>query len=331
MQELFGNPLTLAILALLIIQSGSALLGGLSDWRQSRRSNLSSKQRAQIRQALLAWGVIDGAQTAKTPAARSLLRSWLGITAWGRLGQGAGVLLASGAMVIVLALLLPLGPLMPPVVLIVALLLHGYSLGMSLGNALGLLIGAPRVGLAADQPAAPEPPTRRRLYDYAQRQVALLPGALLLIDWALVGGLNLLFLKQWTPTELWTLAIFPGLMLLIWALDEVCLRRLVNLPLRLPRDPALAECADAALRARMIGTILEFEVFSLFILVMSQWLAQVFSLAHPGGVIYNGALLAYAVVLLSLRGLLERAQRQTGSQRADQSKRIPQSAPGAEA
>ncbi|HEY7349436.1 MAG TPA: hypothetical protein VH599_14065 [Ktedonobacterales bacterium] len=329
MQHIFRDPLTLAVLALLVGQSLVYIVGGINKQRQQR---LSESARAPLRQELVAWGVLSPGQGVSAPAA-SLLRSWQGITAWSRIGMGVGILFAAGAMLVVLALLsasAQSGQITPPTIQAVTLLLQGYAFGMCCGAILGLLIGAPRVGAASARQTAPAqaPP---RLAEYRVRQVALLPGALLLINVALVGGLDLLFLQQFTQAELWTLAVFPGLMLLICLLGEWFTRRLAQLPLRPTDDPPLVARASIRFRARLVGMLLELEIFALFILVICQWLLQTYSSAHPGGFIYNGALLVYAVVLLSMRGLLERAQRQMGDQRADHSAPLPQPAPEAEA
>ncbi|HEU5369348.1 MAG TPA: hypothetical protein VFU69_12825 [Ktedonobacterales bacterium] len=303
MQELLNDPVTLAVLALILGQSLIYLLEG---FRQQRRSALSKRARAQARLELIAWGVISPDQPATAPAVRALARWWLGIGTWSRVGMGAGMLLAAGAILVALALLSPatrlsLSPLTPPTTLAAALLLGGYAFGMGAGAVVGLLVGAPRIGLASARPAVPQA-------SYRVLQVAVLPGALLLLDVLLVGGLDLRFLPQFTRVELWTLGVFPGLMLLMCALSEWFTRRLARLSLRPTADTELDERAAAGFRSRLAGLLLEREIFALFILVVCQWLLHIESAEHAPNPLYTAALPVLAVVLLSMRGLLEQAQ-----------------------
>jgi hypothetical protein len=301
MQELLSDPVTLIVLALIFGQSLIYLIGGLS---QQHRSALGKHARAQTRLELIAWGIVPPDLPSTSPAIRSLARGWLNIGAWSRVGMGAGMLLAAGATRATLALLSPvtrLSPLTPPTILAMALLLQAYAFGMGAGAVVGLLVGLPGIGLVPTRPAV-------RQVDYRVFQVAVLPGALLLVDVLLVGGLDLRFLPQFTRVELWTLAVFPGLMLLICMLSEWLTRRLAGLSLRATTDPELAGRAAAGFRSRLVGLLLEREIFALFILVACQWLLQVASAEHPHNLLYTGALPVFAVVLLSMRGLLEHAQ-----------------------
>ncbi|HEY7355397.1 MAG TPA: hypothetical protein VH590_02990 [Ktedonobacterales bacterium] len=298
MQELLSDPVTLAVLALILGQSLIYLIGGVS---QQRRRALSKQARAQAYLELVAWGVIPADQPANSPTVRALAPGWLGIAAWSRVGMGAGMLLAAGVILAALAPLSPatrlsLSPLTPPTTLTAALLLGGYAFGMGAGAVVGLLVGAPRVGLLPARPAAPQA-------SYRVFQVAVLPAALLLIDVLLVGGLDLGFLPQFTRVELWTLAFFPALLLLTCALCEWFTRRLARLALT-----TLDERAAAGFRSRLAGLLLEREIFALFILVACQWLLQIESAEHAPNLLYSAALPVLAVVLLSMRGLLEHAQ-----------------------
>ncbi|HEY7359039.1 MAG TPA: hypothetical protein VH590_21290, partial [Ktedonobacterales bacterium] len=298
MQELLSDPVTLAVLALSLGQSLIYLLGSVS---QQRSRALSKQARAQARLELVAWGVISSGESASSPVVRALAPGWLSIAAWSRVGMGAGMLLAAGAILVALAPLSPatrlsLSPLTPPTTLAAALLLGGYASGMGAGAVVGLLVGAPRVGLLPARPAVPQA-------SYRVLQVAALPAALLLVDVLLVGGLDLRFLPQLTRVELWTLAVFPGLMLLICALCEWFTRRLARLAL-----PTLDERAAAGFRSRLAGLLLERQIFALFILVACQWLLQIESAEHAPNLLYSAALPVLAVVLLSMRGLLEHAQ-----------------------
>ncbi len=316
MQQMLSDPLTLAVLALLVGQSLIFLVTGIRKQRQQRRSALSENTRTQTRLELVAWGVLPPSQNPKAPAVRALVRGWLGITAWGRIGMGVGILLGGGVMFGVLALLsasVLLSPLTPPDIQAVTLLLQGYAFGMCAGAALGLLLGASRARPPSLQAAAPARPTVK-LAEYRVFQVAILPGVLLALDVILVGGFDLLFLLRFSQVQLWSLAIFPGLLLLICALGAWFTRRLAQLPLRLTDDPALAARAENRLRSWLVGMLLEREVFALFILVASQWLLQSFSQAQPGNLHYIAVLPIYAIVLLSMRGLLERAQQDLNNQ-----------------
>ncbi len=303
MQELLSDPVTLAALALVFGQSLIYLIGG---FRQQRRRAPNKQARAQARLELVAWGVIPPDQPAAAPAVRALARWWLNIAAWSRVGMGAGMLLAAGGIVGAWALLGPdarlsLSPLTPPTILAAALLLQSYTFGMGAGAVVGLLVGAPRMGLLPARPAVPQA-------SYRVLQVAVLPGALLLLDVLLVGGLDLRFLPQFTRVELWTLGVFPGLLLLICALCEWFTRRLARLALRATTNTASDERAAAGFRSRLVGLLLERQIFALFLLVACQWLLQVSSAEHAPNLLYTGALPVLAVVLLSMRGLLEQAQ-----------------------
>lgn len=314
MAAILSDPLTLTVLLLIAGQSLIYLIGGISRQRQQRRGALNESVRAETRLELAVWGVIPLGQDTKSPAVRALLLRWQGSAAWSRIGMGASMLLAGGGILVALAALSANAPLIastPPTILAVALLLQGYAVGMCVGAVLGLLIGAPGVALTPGQPARPA----ARRADYRVLQVVALPGVLLVIDVALVGGLDLLFLHHFTQAALWSLAIFPGLLALACALGEWFTRRLARLPLRLTDDPALAERAANRFRARLVGLLLEREVFALFILVACQWLLQTFSPGNPGDFLYSAALPVYAVVLLSMRGLLERAHQDLNNQK----------------
>jgi hypothetical protein len=317
MQALFSDPLTLAVLALVVGQSLISLIGGIRQQHSGARSETAA---AQTRLELVAWGIIPPEQDSPSPAARSLLLNWLRIAGTGRIGMGIGMLLAAGAMLLLLVLSSASGqlsPLTPPVILASALLLQGYAFGMCCGAILGLLSGIHSASTTPAQATAPARPAAK-LAEYRVSQVALLPDALLLIDVALVGGLDLLFLPQFTQTALWSLAVFPGMTLLACALGEWFSRRLARLPLRLADDPVPDERSANRLRARLVGMLLERELFALFILVACQWLLQTFSQAHSDNIIYVGALPVYAVILLSMRGLLERAHLEMLDQQARQ-------------
>ncbi len=309
MGALLTDPLTLAILLVIAGQSLLSLVGGISRQRQQSRGALSESLRAETRLELIAWRVMPPEQAAKMPAAHPLLLRWQRSAAWSRIGMGAGLLLAGAGALLVLALLNS-GPqsisTTPANILAATLLLQAYAVGTCAGTVLGLLIGLPH--------AQPTPAARQA--DYRSLQVAVLPGLLLVIDLVVVGGLDLLLLHPFTQAELWSLAIFPGLLALTIALGEWFTRRLARLPLRLTDDLALAERAANRLRARLAGMLLEREVFALFILVACQWLLQTFSADHPGDFIYIAALPVYAVVLISMRGLLERAQQDWNKQKA---------------
>jgi hypothetical protein len=304
MAAALSDPLALTVLLLIAGQSLLYLVGGVSRLRQQRQS---AGARVETRLELVAWGVIPLEQDAKTPAIQALSRRWQSAAAWSRVGMGACMLLAGAGILAALAVVTvgeqPSAS-TPLNILTTTLLLQGYAFGMCVGAALGLLIGAPGVDKTPGQPARPA----TRQADYRVFQVAVLPGLLLLIDVALVGGLNLLFLQRLPQSALWSLLVYPGLMALACALGEWVTRRLARLPLRLTDDPALAERAANRFRARLAGLLLEREVFALFILVACQWLIQTFSPGASSDLLYIAALPIYAVVLLSMRGLLERAQ-----------------------
>ncbi|HLW03874.1 MAG TPA: hypothetical protein VKT82_34825 [Ktedonobacterales bacterium] len=315
MAAMLSDPLTLTVLLLIAGHSLVYLFGGISRQRQQRRGALNASVRAETRLELAAWGVLPLERDNKSPVVSALLLRWQGSAAWSRIGMGASMLLIGGAILLTLASLSANAPLissMPPTILAVTLLLQGYAFGMCVGAVLGLLIGMPGVETPRGQPAHPA----ARLNDYRDLQVVALPGILLAIDVALVGGLDLLYLHHFTQPALWSLAIFPGLLALACALGEWFMRRLARLPLRLTDDPALAERAANLFRARMVGLLLEREVFALFILVACQWLLQTFSPGSPSDFLYIAALPVYAVVLLSMRGLLERAQQDLNKEKA---------------
>jgi hypothetical protein len=311
MAALLSDPLTLTVLLLIAGQSLIYLLGGISRQRQQSRGALNESVRAETRLELVAWGVIPPEQDTKSPAVRVLLLRWQGSAAWSRIGMGASMLMACGGMLVALMRLAdaeqPVAS-TPLNILAVTLLLQSYAVGMSVGAVLGLLIGKPGV---ETMPGTPARPTVQRA-DYRVGQVVILPGVLLLIDLALVGGLDLLFLHHFPQPALWSLMVFPGLLALAGALGEWFMRRLARLPLHLTDDLALTERAANRFRARLVGLLLEREVFALFILAVCQWLLQTFSPGNPGDFLYIAALPVYAVVLFSMRGLLERAQQQLG-------------------
>ncbi len=280
------QPLTLLVLALLAAQGVIFLVGGI---------------------------VLLRPAGAASPEQQDML--WRGISGRGRIGMGVGILIAAGAALL-LTLLLPPGPLPPPELLGIALAVLLFALGMVVGSGLGLAVKTAPKGAAAPGLLLPT----GRMRDYRWRRLALLPGALLLGDVVLIGLLDLLFLPRLTPVEVWTLGIFPGVLLLLCAAGEGLMRRLARVPLPpCSPDATLAQRGDVRLRARMIGLLLEREVYALFLLVVCQWLLRAFSPAHPGGLVYNGLPLVYAVVLFSLRGLLEQEQRHLGSEPAKSS------------
>lgn len=318
MQAILSDPLTLTVLLLIAAQSLIYLIGGINRQRQQRRGLISESARAETRLELIIWRVIPPGQHATAPEVHALTPRWLGILAWSRIGMGAAMLLAAGCVLLVLAWLNAGPPTIsatPSSILAVTLLLQAYAIGMVAGAVLGLLIALPG--------AQPTPGARRA--DYRALQVVILPGMLLLIDVALVGGLDLLFLHQFTQAEPWSLAVFPGLLALVCILGEWFMRRLAHLPIHLTDDPALAARVANRFRARLVGKLLEREVFALFILVASQWFIQTFSSGHPSDLPYIAALPVYAVVLLSMRGLLEGTQQELG-----QARKAAQSVPAAQ-
>jgi hypothetical protein len=295
---------TLLLSLALAVYGALALIGG---WRSRR----------------LAWG--------------DLTSAWRSVTAHQRVGMGLGVLVAAGLALAARQLLeRTLPPGLPPL-LGIALPLLCFALGMVVGSGVGLAVETAPKGLRPESPPSRagtvaasdgqrEPAAANlleegaeapdllvptgRIRDYRWRRLARLPGALLLGDVALIGLLDLLFLPRFTSVEVCTLGVFPGALLLLCAAGEGMMRRLARVPLPpCSPDAALAQQGDVLLRARMIAILLEQEVYAVFILVVCQWLLRAFSPAHPGSIVYNGLPLVYAVVLFSLRGLLEQEQR----------------------
>ncbi len=308
------DPLILLILALLLAQSLVYLIGGL---RALRRPTLGKSAEARARRELVEWGLLDAKQHAVPPDRQVLLRVWARLTAQGRVGMGAGILLAVALLLALLSI--PsgadlMGDSLPPLFLLALLLLQAFYLGMFAGQAAALVWGgakAPRRASAGQETGAT--PRKRTLSAYRSRQVALLPGGVLAGDVLLVGLTNRLLLPGLPPAELWCLIILPAVMALVCLGGEYAMRRLARLPaLTLADDPTLARLADGKLRAHLMGMLLELEVFGLFILVGSQWMLRAFGPSSPGSGFASGALLVYAVIIISLRGLLEHAQRDRG-------------------
>lgn len=293
------DPLILLILALLLAQSLVYLIGGL---RAQRRPALSKSAEARARRELAEWGLPPDAPT---------LRAWARLMAQGRVGMSAGIL---GAVLLLLALLSIPGSAdllnngLPPLLLVALLLLQAFSLGMFAGQAAALLLGLSRLGRAAPTNAG-EPVRHRARSEYRSRQVAVLPGGLLVGDMLLLGLLERFAGPGLAPAAVWSVVILPAVMALVCISGEYAMRRVARLPaLPLSSDPTLARRADGALRAHLMGMLLELEVFGLFLLVSSQWMLNAFAAASSG--LASGALLVYAVILLSLRGLLARSQRE---------------------
>jgi cytochrome bd-type quinol oxidase subunit 2 len=251
------------------------------------------------------------------------------LIACSRIGMGAGTLLATAAVVALLAFFsasAPFSPLTPLIILLITFLLQGYVFGMCCGLVLGLLVGLSRFSKAQTQATLAPPAVK--LADYRVAQVAVLPAALLVVDVAVVGGFDLLFLRRFTQVELWNLAVFPGLLLAICLLCEWFIRQLARLPM--PSSLAQDERAANQVRARLVGLLLEREIFALFLLALCQWVLQTFSQAHPSDLLYTGALPVLAVVLISLRGLLDRAQQALHQPPAKQSTRAQPPRPDSE-
>ncbi|HEY7124846.1 MAG TPA: hypothetical protein VH540_12900 [Ktedonobacterales bacterium] len=315
------DPLILLILALLLAQSLTYLIGGLS---ALRRPTLSKSAEARARRELVEWGLLDAKQSTVPPDRQALLRAWARLTAQSRVGMGVGILLAVALLLALLSIpgsAALLGSSLPPIFLLALLLLQAFYLGMFAGQAAALVWGgtkatrlaptgrdaggSPKGGTASFQP--------RPLSAYRSRQVALLPGAVLLGDVLLVGLTNRLLLPGLPPTELWCLILLPAAMALVCLGGEYATRRIARLPaLTLADDPTLAHLADGKLRAHLMGMLLELEVFGLFILVGSQWMLRAFGPASSNSGLATSALLVYAVIIISLRGLLERSQRDRG-------------------
>jgi hypothetical protein len=334
-----SDPIILLILALLLTQSLAYLLGSL---RAIRQGSLSKRAEERTQRELVEWGLLDAQQPTLTSERKAVLRAWARLIAQGRVGMGAGILLA---VALVLALLsIPgsanlLGSSVPSLLLLTLLLLQAFYLGMFAGQAVGLAFLSPagkmpalqapppsagrrryrgpaRVGAANPAPAdgdADATPQPRKLSEYRSRQVALLPGGLLAGDVLLLGLLDLLTLPGLPPAEVWSLIILPAVMALVCVGGEYAARRIARRPaLPLSSDPTLARLADGKLRAHLIGLLLELEVFGLFILVGSQWMLRAFAFPYASSGLSTGALLVYGVILISLRGLLDRAQRGRG-------------------
>jgi hypothetical protein len=333
------DPLILLILALLLTQSLVYFVGGL---KTLRRQPLNQGAQARARRELVEWGLLDPAQRGLPPAAKTVLDAWARLAAQGRAGMGAGILVAAALLLALLSVPAVAALLsgMPPLILLVLLLLQALYLGMVAGQSVALVRGLSRLARTApagEPPAlqtphpapaggppalhAPHPapaggppalqaPRLRSLARYRSLQLALLPSGLLVGDVLLLGLIDRPTLSGLPPAEVWGLLILPAVMLVVCVGGEYTMRRLARLPaLCLSDDPALAERADARLRAHLIGLTLELEVFGLFILVGSQWMLRVFALPDSSG-LATAALLVSGVIMLSLRGLLDRSQRE---------------------
>jgi hypothetical protein len=307
------DPLILLILALLLAQSLFYLLGGL---RALRQDSLSQHTQARVRRELLEWGLVDTKQHTLPADSQAILRAWARLIAQGRVGMGAGILCAVALLLALLSipgsadLLSNAGP---PLFLAALLLLQAFYLGMFTGQTVAFARELSRLARSApaEQETSSAPPGK--LSQYRSRQVALLPGGLLVGDVLLLGLVDLFTRPALPASEVWSLMILPAAMLLICIGGEYAARRIARLPaLRLGSDAGLARLADKRLRAHLIGMLLELEVFGLFILVGSQWMLRAF--APTSSSLGTAALLVYGVIILSLRGLLDRAQRERATQ-----------------